>query len=137
MAIRKFGVAAAGMVIAVVTAVVVVAVTRGADGVAVTLNEEDEGALVELSVGEQVVVRLRGNATTGFAWEVADLDAAVVAQRGEYDYEADSGAEGSAGTFTFRFEAVGAGEATVRLVYRGPGDPAPSAGAFSFTARVG
>lgn len=137
MSRKNWAIALGALILAVVVGLALVAVTRGADDVPRTLRGEDDGSVVRMSVGEQVVLHLRGNITTGYAWEVAEADPAVIGQVGDYDYESDSDADGAAGTFTFRFEAVGHGEAEVVLVYRGPGTDADVSGTFSFTVVVG
>ncbi len=119
-----------------VLALVVVVVTRGADGVARTLREGDAGALVEMSVAQQVVVKLEGNPTTGYAWEVAQISGPAVAQAGDPDYESESDADGSGGTFTFRFEAVAPGSAEVVMLYRRSWEDETPAARFTFRVLV-
>jgi predicted secreted protein len=109
----------------------------GADGVH-ELGASDDGAVVEVEVGEQVVVRLEGNATTGYAWQVTAVDPAVLAPAGDPDYESSSGATGAGGTYTFRFDAMGPGETEVVLRYFPTWEePSEEAGTFTFTAVVG
>jgi inhibitor of cysteine peptidase len=135
---RRWILGAVGAVVVLgVLALVLVLVTRGADGVVGTLREDDAGAVVEMSVGEHVVVKLEGNPTTGFTWEVAQVDRAVLVPSGEPDYESDSDAEGSGGTYTFRFAAVGRGEAEVVMVYRRTWEGEEPADTFTFRVLVG
>jgi len=127
---------AAGLLIVAVVVVVVILVNRGADGVR-RLDEGDAGAVVEMSVGEQVVLELEGNATTGYTWQVTSIDPAVLAPAGDPDYESSSDADGAGGTFTFRFDAVGVGEAQVVLMYFPSWEePSATAGSFTFTVVV-
>jgi inhibitor of cysteine peptidase len=131
---------AAGVVAAavVLTVVLVLVVGRGANGVH-RLDAGDEGAVVELAVGERIVLVLEGNATTGYEWELVQVDETVVAPAGEPEYRSASGGDGAGGTYTFRFDAVGTGEATVTLVYRRSWEaeePGPET-RFTFTALVG
>ncbi len=135
---RRWALAVAGSaVVAGVVALVLVLAIRGADGVARTLREGDTGAVVEMALAEQVVVEVEGNPTTGFAWEVAEIDRAVIVPLGDPDYESESDADGAGGTYTFRFEAVGPGEAEVVMVYRQSGGDAVPAGVFTFRVVVG
>ena len=121
---------------AIAAIVVVVLVIRGADG-GHTLGVGDDGAVVEVAVGEQIVVRLDGNATTGYTWEVTAVDPAVLAPAGDPDYQSESDADGAGGTYTFRFDAVGPGETEVVLMYFPSWEePSATAGSFSFTAVV-
>lgn len=126
----------AGLTVATLGVVLVLA-TRGADGVARTLREGDTGAVVQMSVAEQVVVELEGNPTTGFAWEVTPTDAAVIVPAGEPEYRSESDADGSGGTYTFRFTAVGPGEAEVVMVYRRSWEDEAPAATFGFRVLVG
>ena len=43
----------------------------------VVLGEADDGQAVDVGVGDQVVIRLDENPTTGYRWELVDLPAAV------------------------------------------------------------
>lgn len=106
----------------------------GADGAG--LDEDDDGTVVEAAVGEQIVLRLKGNPTTGYTWEVTGFDPAVLVPAGEPDYQSSSDADGSGGRYTFRFDAVGRGETTVTLVYHRSWEDAAPVGTFSFTAVV-
>lgn len=135
MSAKRVAAVAAGVgVIAAIVAVVLV--IRGADG-GRTLGEGDDGAVVEVAVGEQIVVRLDGNATTGYLWEVTAVDSAVLAPAGDPDYQSESDADGAGGTYTFRFDAVGPGETEVVLMYFPSWEePSATAGTFTFTAVV-
>jgi len=131
---RWIGTAAGVLVLAVI--VVVVLVVRGANGVR-TLGEDDDGAVVEVAVGEQIVLELEGNATTGYTWAVTAVDPAVLAPAGDPDYQSESDADGAGGTYTFRFDAVGPGETEVVLMYFPSWEePSATAGTFTFTAVV-
>ena len=131
---RWIGTAAGVLVLAVI--VVVVLVVRGANGVR-TLGEDDDGAVVEVAVGEQIVLELEGNATTGYTWAVTAVDPAILAPAGDPDYQSESDADGAGGTYTFRFDAVGPGETEVVLMYFPSWEePSATAGTFTFTAVV-
>jgi len=95
---------------------------RSADrGGEVALSAEDSGGRAELDAGDLLVVTLESNPTTGYAWEVSEVDKAVLAQVGEAEFQeaAREGEQlvGAPGVQTFRFEAA-RGETTVTLVYR-------------------
>jgi len=108
-----------------------------ADGVH-SLDEGDDGAVVEMAVGEQISVRLEGNITTGYEWQVAGFDAAVLVPVGDPEYVTSSDADGAGGIYTFRFDAVGGGETTLDLVYYRPWEaPSPDARRFTITVVVG
>lgn len=87
---------------------------------AVTLGADDDGATITLEPGQELVVSLEGNPTTGFSWAVIGVDEAVLAPVGEPEYtpaSTDSTLVGGGGTFSLRFEAVGEGETTLELGY--------------------
>jgi inhibitor of cysteine peptidase len=104
---------------------------------AATLTEEDAGRTVELRVGDTMAVVLEGNPTTGFTWETAAVDASVLRQLGEPQFEPESSLIGAGGKFTFRFEAVAPGQTVLQLVYHRPWETdVPPANTFEVTAVV-
>jgi inhibitor of cysteine peptidase len=79
----------------------------------------DNGREMQLKKGQTLVVTLEGNPTTGYSWEVAEpLDEQVLRQTGEPEFKAESAALGAGGVQILRFEAVNAGQTTLKLVYR-------------------
>ncbi len=125
------------VVVGVVAALLLGWSPLGADGVH-KLDAGDDGAVVEVEVGEEIVLRLEGNATTGYAWQVTAEDPAVLSLRGGPDYESSSDADGAGGTYTFHFDALGPGETQVVLQYFPTWEePSGTAGTFTFTAVVG
>lgn len=88
---------------------------------AVKLTDGDDGKAVELRVGQVLEITLEANPTTGFGWEVLEVEGAVVEQQGEKAYkprETDGRRVGVGGWETFTFKAVKAGAAELKLVYR-------------------
>jgi predicted secreted protein len=132
---RWLGVGLAAVAVLAIVAVVVLLAVRGADGVR-RLEAGDDGGVVELHRGQQAALTLQGNPTTGYAWEVVEIDEGVLSPAGSPDYQSDSSAIGAGGAYTFRFDAIGPGETAVRLVYQRPGEQAEPAGTFTFTAVV-
>jgi len=107
-----------------------------ADGVH-RLDAGDAGGVIEIEVGEQIALELEGNPTTGFSWQVAEIDPTVLVATGEPDYESSSDADGAGGTYTFRFDAVGPGETPlVLLYYRSWEEPSDTTGRFALTVVV-
>ena len=85
------------------------------------LSEADNGKQVSLPVGGQLAVRLPGNPTTGYTWEVQALDASILQQLGEPGYQSDQPQlVGSGGTLTLAFKALKPGTTRLLLVYRRP-----------------
>lgn len=76
------------------------------------------GASLTLRTGEELVVRLDANRTTGYAWTWTEGPAGVVAHVGAPLYEtAPDGAAGAGGTEVFTFRAAAPGTTTLRFAY--------------------
>jgi inhibitor of cysteine peptidase len=89
----------------------------------IVLGAEDNDSQVELTSGQVLEVTLASNPTTGYSWEVSEVDETVLTQVGEVEFQ-QAPAEGepvtgAGGTETFRF-AASAGETTLTLVYHRP-----------------
>jgi inhibitor of cysteine peptidase len=67
-----------------------------------------------------LVISLEGNPTTGYMWDVAELDDQVLRQIGETEFKPESDAIGAGGVQTLRFETVNSGQTTLKLVYHRP-----------------
>jgi inhibitor of cysteine peptidase len=82
---------------------------------------DDNGREMQLKKGQTLVVTLEGNPTTGYSWEVAEpLDEQVLQQVGEAEFKQESDLVGAGGVQILRFEAVNAGQITLKLVYHRP-----------------
>jgi inhibitor of cysteine peptidase len=83
------------------------------------ISAADNGRTLELAAGQILVVSLDSNPTTGYGWEVSEIDGALLAQAGEPEY-VQGGAEGmvgAGGMETYRFVASGSGQTTLTLIY--------------------
>jgi inhibitor of cysteine peptidase len=78
------------------------------------------GSKVEVEAGGVLVVSLESNPTTGYMWEIEEIDDEILRQEGEVEYKAESDLVGAGGVETFRFKALTAGEGELKLVYRRP-----------------
>jgi uncharacterized repeat protein (TIGR01451 family) len=94
------------------------AASVGADDGVVSLDEADNGETVDLQGGQELVIDLEGNLSTGYAWEVASVDDAVLQRVGQFEFEQYTDAVGSAGRQTLRFRASGEGQTDLVLAYR-------------------
>lgn len=83
----------------------------------VKVGEDANGQTIELSAGQKLEIKLAGNPTTGFNWEVSEIDDSIIKQSGEAEYKSDSDLIGSGGMFTYSFEAVQPGTTTLKLIY--------------------
>jgi predicted secreted protein len=100
-----------------------------------TLTEEDDGASVDLRLGQLVTVVLGSNHSAGLSWAVATT-ATVIVPEGKPAYAAKAATDGSVGTETWRFRAAKRGQQTVRLEYRRGWQQSVAERTFRFTATV-
>jgi inhibitor of cysteine peptidase len=87
----------------------------------IALGAADNGRQIELAPGQKVAITLESNPTTGYSWQVTEVDEAVLKQVGEVEFSssAPEGQQlvGAGGTETLRFEAQAAGQGTLTLAY--------------------
>ncbi len=103
----------------------------------VKVGEEANGQTIELTTGQKLQIKLVGNPTTGFNWDVSEIDESVIKQSGEAEYKSDSNLIGSGGMFTYNFEAVQPGVTTLKLIYhRSWEKDIPPEQEFSITVNV-
>jgi len=82
------------------------------------LSEDANATEVTVKVGEELVVELPSNPTTGYAWIVAESGPLTQVGEAEYTSEATPDVVGAGGTETFTFEATEVGSGTLKLEYR-------------------
>jgi len=83
----------------------------------------DKGKTLTVKVGQEIIVSLKGNPTTGYSWSLAGIDGQAVALDGEVKYKEDrhpAGMVGVPGMFHAKFKTLKPGKSTVRLEYRRP-----------------
>ena len=69
------------------------------------ITDADNGTQITVKSGDLVTLTLVSNPTTGFSWQVMDIDNAILVQDGEPEYKQSPGSEGlvgAGGTETFR-----------------------------------
>ena len=105
----------------------------------IVLTEADAGKTIEAAVGQEVVVRLAWNPTTGFRWTVGPVEGDAMVPKGRVAYEPPGRAlPGAVGTFVARFLAVREGEASVAMRYVRPWEKdREPAKTFAVTVNVG
>lgn len=88
----------------------------------VRLDMADNGGQVEMEVDQTLVISLESNPTTGFRWELIEVEDPILQSMGEAEYQPSESKEvvGAGGTEIFRFKAVSTGQMTLTLVYRRP-----------------
>ncbi len=87
-----------------------------------TVTDKDDEKLVSLSIGDKLVIKLPGNYTTGYQWEVKEgYDDDVIRQDGKGSYQPEkTDRVGAGGIASFAFKAIGAGRTDINLEYRRP-----------------
>jgi inhibitor of cysteine peptidase len=89
----------------------------------VTLEQKQQSKCpLTLHVGQQFILRLPSNPTTGFRWLLRDSAPQILQSLGPevYSNPEDAGLVGSAGVSTWRFEVTQAGEGQLALTYERP-----------------
>ena len=109
----------------------------GTNGTQIT--DADNGKQITVKPGDVVTVTLVSNPTTGYSWQVMEIDNAILVQEGDPEYKQSPGSEGlvgAGGTETFRFKAVGSGETPLGLGYLRPWESVPPVETFTVKIRV-
>ena len=84
----------------------------------IELDESANGSEVLTPVGTKIIVTLASNATTGYAWELAELDTSILENTAHTYVPPDSDLVGAGGSERWEFTARSAGTTPLRLEYR-------------------
>jgi len=104
----------------------------------VQLDAQDNGISVHLRVGEKLKLSLASNITTGYSWELVELDTTVVENTAQ-EYVPDPAPEGMTGVGGIEiwdFTGRSPGTTPLRLEYRRPWEPKDIEAADSFELAV-
>jgi predicted secreted protein len=123
-----------GAVIVVIAAVVIAVNVLG--GSTLVVEQSQDGATVQASVGDTIELKLAGNPTTGFNWSTTDIDAAVLEQDGDPSFDADDDSLGSPGVVTMTYTVVGSGSSPLQVSY-GPVSGGEATETFAVTVVAG
>jgi inhibitor of cysteine peptidase len=86
-----------------------------------TVTQTDSGSTVTLTEGQDLVIELESNPSTGYTWEVKEIDPGVLSQVGDPEFKqpakSDPQLVGQAGTQVFTFHTAGKGTTTLQLIY--------------------
>jgi inhibitor of cysteine peptidase len=90
----------------------------------VTVEKQSE-CPVQLRSGQNLILTLPSNPTTGYRWAIQDSAGGVLQALGPevYSNPEDAGIVGSAGISTWRFQAFAAGNGRLRLTSQQPWAP--------------
>ncbi|MEA5078659.1 MAG: protease inhibitor I42 family protein [Anaerolineaceae bacterium] len=102
--------------ILLITILAAVALSACGNGTVVA-GEDMSGSEVSVKKGENVEVKLTGNASTGYSWVVQEVDGTILQSNGDPAYKADSNLTGAGGTYTYSFKALETGTTTLKMAY--------------------
>jgi inhibitor of cysteine peptidase len=126
------------VVLWIVAVLLILTAGCGGKGAQPPVEESDPTQPIEVRVGEEFVIILKANPTTGYQWQLAQpLDEGKVELVGS-EYKAPEGDRvGAGGTEVWTFKAVGAGKTTIALEYVRPWEKdAPPAETRAFTVVI-
>lgn len=92
-------------------------------GCTVVKTYDDAGQDIDIGVGQEFIIALGSNPTTGYSWQASYDETMLELVGGEPTYEADEteeGVVGAGGVEYFRFLALEAGETEITLTYAQP-----------------
>ena len=104
------------------------------------ITDADNGKQISLKSGDLMTVTLVSNPTTGYSWQVMEIDNAILVQDGDPEYKQSPGSEGSVGaggTETFHFKVVGSGKTTLGMGYMRPWESVQPVQTFTVQVVVG
>lgn len=115
--------------------------TKPADaGKPITLDRSASGRTVTPAPGQQVVISLKGNPTTGYSWSCAGIEGDAAVAVGKIKYVTDRAEPrrmGAGGMFVATFKAAKIGKSTITLEYKRPWEKGkPPAETFTLTVEV-
>lgn len=82
-----------------------------------SFTEADAGKTFTTAPGETLDIRLKGNYTTGYSWDVADCDMSIVQLASAEYVPSEQRKPGAGGVQHYAFSIVGKGETTLKIVY--------------------
>ena len=82
------------------------------------MTSSDNGKSLDVRVGDEILVMLAENPTTGYRWALEPVDGGVLRSEGDTFEMAADPAIGSGGTHRFRLAARAPGETTIALKLR-------------------
>jgi len=115
--------------------ITVAALVCACSGDSLVLDETSNGDRVSMAVGDDLVIELPGNPSTGYDWYVDTLDQTVL-ELSDQSFDTESTLIGAGGTTTLRLSAVGTGETDLRIVYERSFETADPIDEFAVTVVV-
>ncbi len=84
------------------------------------LKIENNGDEFQVARHAEIFLTLPANPTTGYIWNVTDLDTTILDQIGKEEFKAEAQRIGAPGVQTFHFWTIAGGETTLHLIYHRP-----------------
>lgn len=84
------------------------------------IDADANGKTITLPVGQTLTIRLAGNITTGYGWQVLSVEESILKVDGEPEYKSESKKIGAGGEFILTFQAQSPGETNLELGYLRP-----------------
>lgn len=84
------------------------------------ITEADAGHLIALRIGQELVLNLDSNPSTGYRWVQAETEKPVLVVLGKPAYKPASRLPGAGGLESWTFRAVERGEQSLKLEYLRP-----------------
>ena len=125
--------------VVVMSFLMVMALFSGCGTNVTQITASDNGKQISIEPGDVITITLESNPTTGYSWQVLEIDNAILVQDGAPEYKQDSGSAGlvgAGGTETFRFKAAEPGQTSLKLGYMRPWESVPPIENFSVTVVV-
>ncbi len=85
-----------------------------------TITASDAGRPIELRVGQELVLNLESNPSTGYSWSLTDTRHPVLISLGKPTYKHAASVPGAGGLQSWTFRATEPGVQTLKLEYRRP-----------------
>jgi len=80
----------------------------------------DSGQAIDIGAGQQFVIALGSNRTTGYGWQESYDESMLRLVEKTYEEETEEDVVGAGGIEYFRFRTLEAGETEITLVYKQP-----------------
>ncbi len=117
---RKFAIRGGGRLLAVLVLLLAAAASASA-GKLIDVSDPDDGGTVRMNPGDTLRVRLHATPGTGYAWTVAQIDAAMLAEAAPRKFvPPPKQIPGAVGHDVFEFRAARSGRTTLELNYVRP-----------------
>jgi predicted secreted protein len=89
----------------------------------VVLDQSNAEQSLSVALGDAIVVQVDETPTSGYRWEVAEVDPTVLELEDDAFTPAAGDRVGGGGQREFRFRVVGQGESQLRLIHRRSWEP--------------